>query len=348
MENNTDDVTCATNSYTDLPAAWQLLEKVTYPLLLAICTVGNVLVLFIWGRQFRQCSTNVYLVSMAAICLIYMWLELPVKLLAYYPASDWMTNSPNGLQTFILCSDGARLWASYTAYNSIDWILTLYSLERLAAVTRPLWIYKWMKPDYAVVAVGVTLLLAAIQNLEIAVAYYYWLPSAFADTDTPFSETRPEWLTTWDNVTSEAQLALSFGIYAGLTIINAILLMQLYRQRDAAHLLRDDSSGCLSPDKAGSWGGRTSTRVLIACSALYLFCHLPIIIQTILETLALPPYCRHIFTGDSRVIWFSVANQLSYCDYTFKFMVYCAFSQRFRKAMTVWRGKLSTRLMGKK
>ncbi|XP_055353519.1 uncharacterized protein LOC129599331 [Paramacrobiotus metropolitanus] len=121
-----------------LPTPLRLLAIVSYPVLLVLCTIGNGAVVCLWARKLRQTSTNVYLVLMSFLSILYMWIQLPIRIMDYNSSQD-ARHANSSLANSLLDSFGAITCIGNTLINSVDWILVIYSGERMVAIIRPLW-----------------------------------------------------------------------------------------------------------------------------------------------------------------------------------------------------------------
>ncbi|OWA49923.1 hypothetical protein BV898_14457 [Hypsibius exemplaris] len=109
------------------------LDTIGYPILLAFCTLGNILSLIVFCCERPNTSKNFYFAAIAICNFTYMWSLLPFYL---HNAIPWVRDT-EAFRVFFWRSEGIWKFLIDTFVTTSDWILIMFSIERLCAVCAP-------------------------------------------------------------------------------------------------------------------------------------------------------------------------------------------------------------------
>ncbi|OQV25027.1 hypothetical protein BV898_01234 [Hypsibius exemplaris] len=170
-----------------------MMEFCVYPILLTVCTVGNVINLTILLKESPKGSTNVYMTAVAVASLFVLWLWFPVYLANLYTLLDNKSTLLYNYKTYHEY-EGIRVWGKDTAMATADWILLAFSLTRLLAVIRP-FSFKALQTAKAAGIISFVLLGLAGLFTMVNVAEYYSRKYPYLNSTA--RKNRPQWAKNW-------------------------------------------------------------------------------------------------------------------------------------------------------
>ncbi|OWA52344.1 hypothetical protein BV898_16799 [Hypsibius exemplaris] len=306
-------------------------ELICYPILLFICTIGNIITIVVLRTDAKRSTTNIYLICLALSDLIVLWLNLPTYLLTYSPSLRNDTVFQQNASNF----EGCRHWLLETAIQFSDWTLIIFSLERLFAITRPL-SARQMTASRVMLFELAILFLAAICSLENLVAWYYLI--AHDDGKSTKDEIFPQSLRTWNQIQNEAEVAIIIGKWIILTVLNLALVTfitrnKIIRKSILSHCAEVMPSPTATLASFLNATRRRSTYVLISCSAIYFVTQFPNVVYKILEIASSPPYCRYNLTEAASQKALPIINVIFFSNYSVNFILYCLVWRKFREQL---------------
>ncbi|OQV13408.1 hypothetical protein BV898_12360 [Hypsibius exemplaris] len=336
-----------------LPTAY--VPVVCVPMLVLLCTVGNVMNLFILSRYCRIGAKQVFLLSLAMSDMLAMWSSIPIYLNqnSRILAIDLTANS------FLVDSYGVFTWMQYTFCYVSDWILVAFSVERLAAF-RCLKHHKGQRwPALALVFLIVVVrppsrphscLFKLREPWFPSFRYYHWWLYREADN----SYDQPEWVAQWVRLRQQTDIMCPILVTLTLLIINLWLLTYLKRQLKLSKGLiavatttnRQNSlsvngysgkNSLIPPTATSTKALPTSstsrqdnlTRMLLGCVAVYIVTQLPMVLLNTLDHLSNAPFC--LFQLQRKAHWEPVILTLALVNYSANFFVYVGTSSKYRR-----------------
>ncbi|OQV25382.1 hypothetical protein BV898_01060 [Hypsibius exemplaris] len=308
-------------------------DLIGYPILLFICTFGNLLSIVALSTDVAKSTTNVYLICLAVSDLCVIWLALE----AYIPEADVKVRESDAYFQNVANFSGFQKWWEETAIQFSDWTLIVFSLERLIAIARPFEYRHRLTVRRAIyIELGV-LFLASICALENLVVGYYFL----AHDDGVSTKTRilTPGLLEWDRIQNQAEVGITLAKWVILTILNVCLIIVISRHnkiRDSI-LVQTEMAGVSqsTPNKSSAVhpARRHSTYVLMCCSGLYFVTQFPNVIYKILEVASRPPYCSYNFTYKAKMTARPIVYVILLSNYSVNFLLYCLLWRKFREQL---------------
>ncbi|OQV13807.1 hypothetical protein BV898_12026 [Hypsibius exemplaris] len=298
-------------------------DLVFYPILLFICTVGNILNIAVLSTDVAKTTTNVYLICLAVSDLCVLWLYLPSYLIEANPKLQ----DNEALFKF----HGFGKWWEETAIQFSDWTLIVFSLERLFAIAKPLQYRSRLTISRAVSIELAVVFLAALSTLQNMVDWYYFM--ANDDGVSKWSAIIPPSLRRWKEIQEQAEISITIGKWIALTVINITLIIIITRHNmTRKDLLSHYPAGFTAKAVAPSVhpAKRRSTHVLIGCSALYFVTQFPNVVYKILEVASRPPYCSYNFTPTTSQNARPIISIILLSNYSANFILYCLMWSKFR------------------
>ncbi|OWA54287.1 hypothetical protein BV898_18695 [Hypsibius exemplaris] len=306
-------------------------ELICYPILLFICTIGNIITIVVLRTDAKCSTTNIYLICLALSDLIVLWLKLPPYLLTYRPS----LRNDTVFQQNALNFEGCRHWLQETAIQFSDWTLIIFSLERLFAITRPL-SARQMTASRVMLFELAILFLAAVCSLENLVDRYYFI--AHDDGKSTKDEILPQSLRTWDQIQNEAEVVIIIGKWIILTVLNLALVTFITRNKIIRKSILSHHAD-LIPSPTATLASfldatrRRSTHVLISCSVIYFLTQFPNVVYKILEIASNPPYCSYNLTEAASQRVLPIINVIFFSNYSVNFILYCLVWKKFREQL---------------
>ncbi|OWA50962.1 hypothetical protein BV898_15463 [Hypsibius exemplaris] len=174
-------------------------EFVSYPVLLLICVMGNLLTLTILTKESKKTTTHVYLTCLAVSDMVVLFLGLPPYIMSVRPTL-LMTDATFKTSTYNF--RGLNFWWRETSVQFSDWSLIVFSFERLLAITCPIWFRGKATIRRAVLIECSILLLCAVCHVENAVVHYYFM--GHDDGKSRQSDVLPQSLLKWRQIQTTA------------------------------------------------------------------------------------------------------------------------------------------------
>ncbi|OQV16708.1 hypothetical protein BV898_09218 [Hypsibius exemplaris] len=293
----------------------QLVLGPLYPILLACCTIGNVLNLIVLFREKTKGSTNVYMMSVAISDLFILWLQLP-----YYLYNISLTiRAQVGFRKSYKDYDGVRRWGQETFMQLSDWTLIVFSLARLMAIVKP-FSFRWLQTARtARIACAILLVLAGIFTIYIPIQWYceYYRVTKTAKD--------PPWLTHWGAVQDQAEVAMTIFKFFALLVLNVVLVMAIRRQQ-TSHIGKMRAGQQSNSNRKY----RNSNIILISSVLLYLVCQFPSLIVRLLTILD-DIYHQYEFRKTHRHFANPFVLFALFGNYSVNFILYLMVSKKFRR-----------------
>ncbi|OQV17579.1 hypothetical protein BV898_08350 [Hypsibius exemplaris] len=312
----------------------EYVDMVTYPILLALSTIGNALNVFVLRRERPQSSKNVYLITMACSDICYMWAQFcPYTKDRIPDPSDWIVDS-------LSAANGVILFLQETAAFVSDWTIVAFSIDRLLAICSPLH-HKMIcsisrSTTIAMGIITVAVLLASCRLVD----YYWWYANDPGFGPVPVRPIELKHLRTMYNGSLFVLPALTF---LAILTINSVLMHIINRKRKS-RLLKLRITLSSTPDARGALTTSNTTRkvaaaasehnasiMLATCVLLYLITQTPSAVFMVLQTLDSTCIRRHSRHEES------VTEPIKlFClnlNFSLNFVLYCAVNPAFRTAL---------------
>ncbi|XP_055349390.1 probable G-protein coupled receptor B0563.6 [Paramacrobiotus metropolitanus] len=297
---------------------------VMIPVFLAMCTVGNILNLWILIHHCQKGVKQVFLLGMAISDMTIMWLSFLRYLILYSNILGiFLPDHP-----LLLGSYGALTWLQYAVCYVTDWILIFFSLERLIAFRFPHRHDKVRKKRSGTVWLLVGFVTTSLViTCGILVWFYHW----WWYHEDKGVYVQPEWVITWIRNQQRVNIIFPILVSISLLITNAWLLDYLKKQLNAGRNLQAVSFMSRTGDFFRSHTRRHDnlTRMLIGCVMVYFITQIPAVIHNTLDHLSHAPYCWFDLTGLHYVD--PVISTLALLNYSVNFLVYCGASHKYRQ-----------------
>ncbi|XP_055347776.1 probable G-protein coupled receptor B0563.6 [Paramacrobiotus metropolitanus] len=287
-----------------------------YPVLLAACTIGNVLNLIVLISAKRQNTTNSYMIAVAVADLVVLWVFFPPYLwntsatlhLPYYNKKNYATTLAV-LPHMISIQD--------IFIQMCDWVLVAFSLERLLAISRPL-TFKWVQRATTARIVIVLLLLFSIvfNSGNLVSNWYLWryqlTPAAL-----------PIWLKHWAETQNVAEVVISFLKFFGLLGINVLVINALRRQQRS-----DIGQQRVAQAKTSVKRSKSCNYLLLGSVFLYLITVIPVLIFKFLELA--DTFQVYNFDESARLFVNPFCDVAMLTNYSVNFFLYLTVSEKYR------------------
>ncbi|OQV16712.1 hypothetical protein BV898_09221 [Hypsibius exemplaris] len=301
-------------SREQLQMANNLVLGIFYPLLLACCTIGNVLNLIVLFREKPKGSTNVYMMSVAISDLFVLWLQLPIYLYNISPT----LRRQDGFKKSFFDYYGARQWGQETFIALCDWTLIVFSLARLMAIVKP-FSFRWLQTARtARIACAILLVLAGIFTIYNPIksyCQYYRVPKTAKD---------PPWLTNWGAVQDQAEVAMTIFKFFALLVLNVVVVMAIRRQQ-TSHIGKMRAGQQSNSNRKY----RNSNIILMSSVLLYLVCQFPSLMINLL-TISDDIYHQYNFRKTHRQFANPFVLVAFFANYSVNFILYLTVSKKFR------------------
>lgn len=301
------------------------IQKVLLPLVVIIGIIGNGITVVVLTRRRMRSSTNTYLTALAISDLLYLIFVFTLSL-EHYPNSHG--------------SDFYHYWAYYRfgiwfvdATTSVStWLTVAFTVERYIAICHPM--------------TGKSLCTESRARIVILVVY---ILGFLATVSTPF-----EWQVYEKNITEngndteiyvgikETDLALNdsyttaFSWFWSITFVFIpLLLLGIFNSFliFAVHDSRKKRCKMTQTDHASSTQRQENkiTITLIAVVILFMICQIPTAIMFILKN-AYKPFDYPYLDKPYRILG-NIFNFLVTINAAANFLLYCAFSARYRRTL---------------
>ncbi|OQV13527.1 hypothetical protein BV898_12273 [Hypsibius exemplaris] len=317
-----------------LPGPDYYVKAVLFPIILAVNTVGNVLILVVLGTDRSKTSVHVYRISVAWFDLSVVWLELFNYLQLVLPDQfSGGTNLRNSINFY-----GAQTFWQNTSMQVSNWTLIVFGLERLYATIRPLQFRTARSIRRAIYLELVVVVLAVLYSLEYLISWYYALQHS-PDLELQDLAAEAQYLTPgllrWYNVQNEADVAIQIGNWIAIFTIDCCLLIVLHRHLKTRKTLFH-APGRAPAASRGSQGSGSALRLVIACSALYVFTMALPITCNILIIAKEPPHCSYYITTKTLDLLSGLGTMSLLVNYSAGIFLYCLTWKRFRERIKSW------------
>ncbi|OQV13533.1 hypothetical protein BV898_12278 [Hypsibius exemplaris] len=253
-------------------------KAVLFPIILAINTVGNVLILVVLGTDRSKTSVHVYLMSVA-------WFDLNVV------------------------------------------TLIVFGLERLYATIRPLQFRTAMSIRRAIYLELMVVMLAVLSCLEYPISWYYALQHS-PDLALQDLAAEAQYLT-------PGLFRIQISNWIAIFTIDCCLLTVLHRHLKTQKTLFH-APGRAPAVNRGSQGNGSALRLVIACSALYVFTMALPITCNILLIAKEPPHCSYYITTKTLDLPSGLGTMSLLVNYSAGIFLYCLTWKRFRERIKSW------------
>ncbi|OWA54339.1 hypothetical protein BV898_18747 [Hypsibius exemplaris] len=267
-----------------LPGPDYYVVAVLFPIILAINTVGNLLILVVLGTDKSKTSVHVYRISVA-------WFDLSVV------------------------------------------TLIVFGLERLYATIRPIQFRIAMSIRRAIYLELVVVMLAVLNNLEYPISWYYALQHS-PDLELQDLAAEAQYLTPglrrWHNVQNVADIAIQIGNWIAVFTIDCCLLIVLHRQLKTRKTLFHAPERDPAVSRRNQGNG-SALRLVIACSALFVFTMALPIASNILTIANEPPHCSYYITTKTLDLLSRLGTMSLLVNYSAGIFLYCLTWKRFRE-----------------
>ncbi|OWA54337.1 hypothetical protein BV898_18745 [Hypsibius exemplaris] len=317
-----------------LPGPDYYVKAILFPIILAINTVGNFLILVVLGTDKNKTSVHVYLISVACFDLSVVWLELYTYLPLVLPDQ---VKDETYLRNFINFYGAQTFW-QYTSLQASNWTLIVFGLERLYATIRPLQFRTAMSIRRAIYLELVVVMLAVLSNLKYPISWYYALQHspdlALRDLAAEAQYLTPG-LLRWHNFQNEADIATQIGDWIAIFTINCCLLIVLRRHLKTRKTLFHAPESVPAASR-GIHSSGSALRLVIACSALYVFTMALPITCNILRIAKEPPHCSYYITTKTLDLLSGLGTLSLLVNYSVGIFLYCLTWKRFRERIKSW------------
>ncbi|OQV25274.1 hypothetical protein BV898_00958 [Hypsibius exemplaris] len=299
----------------------RLVEGTLYPILLLLSTVGNILNILVLKRHRPKSTADIFMTTMAVSDLIIMWLNIPLwtKKISAIPSNP-------GFVSFDIIYRGVYIWLTTIFYFISDWIVIVFSTERLLVVVKPTMFLGRFNAKTANIAVLVIVLLGILKALEVPVDYFLWLQSG--QPIAMWAAGRPKWLAVWVAIQAVVMISDPILSFTTFLVANVILCICLFRRHKARG--RDLQTGQVQTQTNAY---RATTILSLGCAVQFLLCKIPVLSYNSLLIASIPPFCSYVFHYKVRQIWLAVVWFFSSINYSINFYVYCAVSKKFRRQL---------------
>ncbi|XP_055346657.1 uncharacterized protein LOC129594108 [Paramacrobiotus metropolitanus] len=303
---------------------------ICYPFLLALCTVGNVLTIFVLAHTKHKGSTNTYMMAVAVANLFILWLYMPtyiyniVKNLPY----PWVANFLFHFFQFF----GLENWWNDIFVHLSDWTLIIFSLERLLAVTNPFLFQKLKGNVYPRVIVVILFILSATASIYVVYDYYaFYYPNKEWDrTSVPIYKRSSSYME-WNRVQKTSEVSIFIGQFFALLIINSFIAVVVVRISRGVHVGNDKLTVVAKSGdkKRAAQKQRNSVYLLLGSVVLYLITQFPTLIHNILA-IADDQFQTYDYKLGARLVAQPCVLMAQYINYAANFLIYMTVSQQFR------------------
>ncbi|OQV13529.1 putative RING finger protein nhl-1 [Hypsibius exemplaris] len=317
-----------------VPGPDYYVKAVLFPIILAINTVGNFLILVVLGTDKDKTSVHVYRISVAWFDLSVVWLELYSYLQLVLPDQFSSDTSQRSLINFY----GAKIFWQNTSMQASNWTLIVFGLERLYATIRPLQFRTAMSIRRAIYLELVVVMLAVLYGLEYPISWYYALqhsPDLVLQDLAAEAQYLTPGLLRWNNFQNEADVGIQIGNWIAIFTIDCCLLIVLHRHFKTRKTLFQASERAPAASR-DSQGSGSALRLVIACSALFVFTMALPIASNILLMAKEPPHCSYYITTKTLDLLTGLGTMSLLVNYSAGIFLYCLTWKRFRERIRNW------------
>ncbi|XP_055348091.1 uncharacterized protein LOC129595189 [Paramacrobiotus metropolitanus] len=299
---------------------------VMYPVSLLLCTMGNILNIIILRRENvvrrgKRWSAEIYLIALAVADMGVLWSQLSLQLsqidvLANHPKFSTLLNGSIGLSTFL----------TDTFINSSDWLLIVFSIERLLAIASPLRYGRIVNRQRTIIIV-VSVFCLGMSASAFNLYDYYWF---YANEDPRC----PAWLTVksplhedWNQVQRFFVVAQPLINFLAILVINTIVAMHLLIQR-RFRALHVRISSVSDTDAAKE---KPLIHMLLVAAVFYVVTQMPAFVWNLWTILINRPFCYDDVAEETRVYFMRFTSIATNVNYSLNFLLYYGVSRAFRR-----------------
>ncbi|XP_055344742.1 uncharacterized protein LOC129592676 [Paramacrobiotus metropolitanus] len=248
-----------------------IFEAVSYPILLVLCTIGNGLNLVVLISEKRKTSMNCYMTAEAIADLVLLWSMLP-QFIWNTSVNFKLPYKNPGNKAIVAMVVPYVVWIRETFLHLCDWVLIVFSLERLLAITQPFSTKRLQAAATArLIIVALFFFSSVFSVCNFVTGWYNW----------KYSQT-PGWLQNWSDVQDVAEVVVMFIKFFGSLIINLLVIAAIRRAAIRRQHLFVTGQQRAAQTGGHEWRYRNSNYLLIGSACLYLFTMLPSLVYKIL------------------------------------------------------------------
>ncbi|XP_055344719.1 uncharacterized protein LOC129592656 [Paramacrobiotus metropolitanus] len=260
--------------------------------------------------------------AVAVADLVLLWFALPLYL--------WNTASSFQLPYRTVYYNTTRAttyavlpymaWGQEWSLEFCDWVLIVFSIERLLAVIRPFG-FKWLqRPLTARIIIIILFVLAAM----FAVCNFpYWLEINRVKDGKRTRKYWPKYLKEWYPIQEMAELIMCLSKFFGLLLINLILIAAIKRQQNS-EIGKMRAAQRANSDKKY----RNSNVLLLSSVALYLISWFPSVVYKCMEISDI--YHMYNFDYTAKMVATAPCQIMSFLYYSVNFFLYLTVSKKYR------------------
>ncbi|OQV25429.1 hypothetical protein BV898_01105 [Hypsibius exemplaris] len=311
------------------PPSIRYLDLCSYPLLLLLTTIGNVLNLLVLRLDKPFGSKGVYLSAVAITDLVYMWSAI-ISYISNYDGEVHGLPRP-AIRDMVDRLNGFTMFLQETCVIASAWMIVAFTLERFLAIRYPLkhLIFSHGQRSLYVVT-GVVSVAAGIAVVRLVDYYWFYTQFIAAVPRPPRVPPRPKILLEWYGTYVWALAFIQIGTFIAILLLNALLLRVIARQhrvrRESLHVGEHRSRGV----------DRGAVAMLLACSLCYLLTQMPGFAGNVL--FLLNKACIHQLHPRTVAVLAPILNVLLNVNFSANFLLYCGANPRFRKGVKVLMG----------
>ncbi|OQV25690.1 hypothetical protein BV898_00621 [Hypsibius exemplaris] len=304
----------------------RLVEGICFPFFLVICTVGNTLNILVLRNNRPKSTADIYMISLALSDLAILWLYIPTWVQRIQPAI--LTTNPD----FLMFDKTYRgLYPGFMTifYFISNWIVVVFSLERLLVVSKPMYFLGRFNVKTTTFAVLAIISIGIIKSLQVFLDYFFFQTTGKLSMYwNDIRAAKYPWLANWYPVQAVATVVDPILVFCFLIAINAILVHRLIKRHKTCK--QDLQSGQGKSDS----GNYMNTVVLsMGCAFLFLVCKLPSFVYNALLLATRPPFCTYRISNFAGPHWLAFVWLFSTINYSVNFYLYCAISKKFREQL---------------
>ncbi|XP_055338527.1 neuropeptides capa receptor-like [Paramacrobiotus metropolitanus] len=311
------------------------LDLYTYPLLLLIGTLGNLLNIIVLKQEKPCTSKNVYLVAIALSDMLFMWMGFFV----YVSNFDGEVHGRprDSVRAMVRHMGGACHFCQEVATIFSSWLIIAFSVERFMAIRCPL--KHLVKDNVRQSWINIAgILPTAIVLASHRLVDYYWY-HATAITGSPYK--RPDFLDGWNKVYTWLITLINVTTFIIILAVNAKLLREIIRTRKfqqvefqrslASHTSSNSSDSTPSNARINPRMEKNALILLGGVVLMFLITQMPVVVHNILHLLE--KSCIRRYPVEWRRVAVPVCNFLLNVNYSCNFLVYCSIDKRFRRSV---------------
>ncbi|XP_055351651.1 sex peptide receptor-like [Paramacrobiotus metropolitanus] len=299
------------------------LDLYTYPILLMAATIGNLMNMIILKRERPNGTKNVYLITIAASDMIFMWSGL-FSYISNFDGEIHGHPRPE-IQTMLGRVRGVGYFFQESAAIVSSWLIIAFSAERFLAIKYPLQHKVNDHLRQCRISISGTIM-AAILLATHRLVDYYWFYINYRGTGS--APNRPDFLSYWNKVYTWGIALLQMITFLIILILNAMLLREILKMR------RFQQKELLAYADRSEIPTRPENNALILLGGvviLFLITQMPVFAYNIIHLLE--KSCVRPVPVSVKRLAAPVLNFLLNVNYSCNFLVYCSVDRRFRQSV---------------